>query len=310
MSMFKQIFAFLCIILVSLSTVQSQEEVSLSTVQSQEDKWIDGIRFQLGNYTLDPRIEKKNGEQLINRMDGELYNHTKEDMIPITIAFTETLMNSWSNRGPFMEFFNKQSIDESAPVDEYHGGYWRQNKGYRDYLIDEFFNDDDKNFISGKDKWALSLDGTISQITFGYNWGVFIPAFGNHRFFNIMGGFSISKVDASLKLNLCEVYKIIVIDENRSPPKKDGICVGKYEIDTASINKFYIHPSSKIILWQRITKNSLWKLATMGSIHTFEMGNKTFPSSSSLINFKKHPNKLYFNPELFYSEFISYTYRF
>ena len=26
--------------------------------------------------------------------------------------------------------------------------------------------------------------------------------------------------------------------------------------------------------------------------------------------FKKHPNKLYFNPELFYSEFISYTYRF
>ena len=55
--------------------------------------------------------------------------------------------------------------------------YFRQSSSVREELIKNFFNDDDKKFIEGKDKWALSADTEFEFIYFGYFWGVFLPAF-------------------------------------------------------------------------------------------------------------------------------------
>ena len=61
------------------------------------------------------------------------------------------------------------------------GNNRRQSQQVRDFLNNSFFNDDDKSFISGKDKWALSADTEYLYYVVCYYWGIFIPIGKTHR---------------------------------------------------------------------------------------------------------------------------------
>ena len=75
----------------------------------------------------------ENYNKLIDTADDVLVNNKVNVSLPIGIALTEKLMNSWSNRGGVLEYYNKSSIEEGAPVytrgaandGEINSGYWR-----------------------------------------------------------------------------------------------------------------------------------------------------------------------------------------
>ena len=145
----------------------------------------------------------------------------------------------------------------------------------------------------------MSADTKLQQIVLGYYWGIFLPLGNNHRFLKIGFGPGIVNSNFNVKLNLCEEFKITA--RSNSDFYKDGECVGKKEIDTASTSKNTIVVVNSLTLWERVTDDSVWRVFTFDSI--------PFWSSFVDLNFKKHPF-LYAKLNSSRIEYFSYTYRF
>ena len=90
------------------------------------------------------------------------------ESILMILRWSENLLSSFAFGEAYINFFNKHVQNDIAPYIKKGGKqtsdgveYWRQSSTGINYLINEFFNSDDKDFINGKDKWAMSTDVKI-----------------------------------------------------------------------------------------------------------------------------------------------------
>ena len=278
--------------------------VLVSTVYAEDDKWIDGIRFRYGQewYETYISIPLAGKDTDIIKTENTISKFTPISQFPIAIALPEILMNSWSFRGAFLEYQNRTELKDLVPqasdnVIHSDTTNWRQKPDERTYIYNNLFTASDKTFADANSNWALSADTVSSRFLFGYNWGVFIPVGEYNRFFKFGLGPAIYYLNFSMKLNLCSEYKI-----TPSPGKSDGHsseCVGKREIDSASIDKVILATSVVVSLWERFTKDSVWRILSWSS------GDANFN-----VKLKNNSMDLVIKSRTAITEFISYTYRF
>ena len=239
----------------------------------------------------------------IIKTESSISKFAPVSQFPIAITLPEKLMNSWSFRGAFLEYQNRTELKDLAPVasdNVIHSDTtnWRQKSGLRPDIYNNLFTASDKTFADANPNWALSADTVSSRYLFGYNWGVFIPVGENNRFLKLGVGPAIYSLNFSMKLNLCSEYKI-----TPSPVKKsDGHsseCVGKREIDSSSIDKVAFTLNWVITLWERFTKDSVWRIGS------WAIGEADF-------NVKLNNNNIDLGIKFHTAiiEYISYTYRF
>ena len=233
-----------------------------------------------------------------------------EDLImsPIAIGLPETLMGPWSFRGAVFEYqpltVAKDLVPSGTSVSP-DTTYLRQLSSLRTSLYSKFFNASDQAFADANSNWALSADVTSSRVFLGYYWGVFIPAFEYHRFLKVGVGFGAFYADLSYKLNLCSQYKVTPVLKvvNRNAPGHGGECVGKTEIDSASAKGFGVATVFHVTLWERVTKDSVWKIMSMEEA-------ENMPGSADALKLKNHDKNLNVFIWSHAMEIISYTYRF
>ena len=278
--------------------------LSIPSVYAEDDKWIDGIRFRYGQewYETYISIPLAGKDTDIIKTENTISKFTPISQFPIIIALPEKLMNSWSFRGAFLEYQNRTELKDLAPqasdnVIHSDTTNWRQKSDERTYIYNNLFTASDKTFADANSNWALSADTVSSRFLFGYNWGVFIPVGEYNRFFKFGLGPAIYYLNFSMKLNLCSEYKI-----TPSPGKSDGHsseCVGKREIDSSSIDKVAFTLNWVITLWERFTKDSVWR------IMSWSIGDADF-------NVKLNNNNIDLGIKFHTAiiEYISYTYRF
>ena len=287
--------------------------VLVPTVYAEEKSWyeIDGIKFRYGDNVQQiwfrTNDNENYSEEIIIKPDFQLEGQKVPKLTPITIVLPESLMNSYSFRGAFLDYKGPSAISDIAPVGEINNNNYRQSSQTRERLINEFFNDDDKSFIQGKDNWALSADTDFMFYFVGYYWGLFLPIGEYHRFFKTAFGIALTYYELTVKLNLCEEYKVT---ENRDKIgdndfEGDGECTGKREIDSASTAGYKIIPVIHFNIWQRSSKKSIW------SILSVDFSLTAIVSQSKKLNYKYHNNSLFREVPTSQSvELISYTYRF
>ena len=283
----------------------------MSAIYAEDQSWyeIDGIKIRYGNLrnTTDiflqghsPRISEGPESSFINKNDK--FSHLKPTPIfPIAIVLPETLMSSWSFRGAVFEYQNETEVkdltprpdDDSISEDTTH---WRQKPSVRTLLYNNFFTASDKSFADANPNWAVSADVSGSSYFLGYNFGVFFPVGEYNRFLKTGIGAVVYYTDISIKLNFCSQYKITVTNE--SGRESDAECVGKTEIDSSSESRLGATLNTHFTLWERITKNSIWKILSWTQanyIHELKL---------------KNHNNLKYRKSSGTEVWISYTYRF
>jgi hypothetical protein len=280
-------------------------------VQAEEDKWIDGIKIRFGLLTNTTifRLPGVGEKDTIIEVNKDFSHLAETPMFPIVITLPETLMNSWSFRGALFEYQPKTELKDLAPAPTESAvssttEQFRQTDTLRTSLYNNFFNASDKSFADANSNWALSADMTSSRVFLGYYMGVFIPAFEYHRFMKYGLGLSVYYMDLLLKLNLCSQYKVtprIEYPDKVAINGHGGECVGKTEIDSASIKEFGVAIAAHLTLWERVTKDSIWKF------FSWEEGSSAYKPDLKL---KNHSKNLGINLGIGSLEILSYTYRF
>ena len=232
-----------------------------------------------------------------------------ETLFPFALELPETLMlmTSWSFGGALFEFeFPTEVKDMGRGLAKDRGDgevdYLRQEGSDRTSLYNDFFNASDKTFADANSNWALSADVTSSRIFLGYTWGVFIPIGEYHRFFKFGAGLGVYYIDLSLKLNLCSQLILTGTEGGRLQTE----CVGKTEIDSYSGKKLGIASTANMTLWERRTKDSIWRFGSMSGGAALGSDDKGYIR----VKLKNHSKSLALWMSSQTSEIISYTYRF
>ena len=286
-------------------------------IQAEEDKWIDGIRFRpINDNTNDMmvympwKIEDRNPLYFSNppktgaissNMISTTAGHEKTTLFPFALELPETLMTSWSYRGGQFDFEFPTEHDLRIEVNEeaYDG---RLKSSYKTSLYNDFFNASDKAFADANSDWEMIItDVTSSRIFLGYTWGFFIPIGENHRWFKLGAGLGVYYIELSLKLNLCSqlrYHQVSYLETQRE-------CVGKKEIDSYSGNKFGVSSLYNITLWERRTKDSIWRFGSSTGGLALGSNDKGYIR----VKLKNH-RSLAMWMSSFTTEFVSYTYRF
>ena len=206
-------------------------------------------------------------------------------------------MTSWSFRGALFEYeFPSESKDLPPVNDGIITGNNRQKSSDRTLLYNDFFNASDKAFADANSNWALSADVNSSRIFLGYYWGVFIPIGDYHRFFKFGAGLGVYNIDLSFKLNLCSQF---------ISTGTEGGCIGKKEIDSYSGKKLGITLARHMTLWERRTKDSIWRFFKVSEGVALGSDDKGFVRAK----LKNHRSLALWMSSLT-AEFVSYTYRF
>ena len=286
-------------------------------IQAEEDKWIDGIRFRPVNdskldmvvympWKIEDRISPyfssppKTGA-ISSNMISTTYGHEKTTLFPFALELPETLMTSWSFRGGQFDFEFPTEHDLRIEVNEeaYDG---RLKSSYKTSLYNDFFNASDKAFADANSDWEMIItDVTSSRIFLGYTWGFFIPIGENHRWFKLGAGLGVYYIELSLKLNLCSqlrYHQVSYLETQRE-------CVGKKEIDSYSGNKFGVSSLYNITLWERRTKDSIWRFLQGSGAVALGSNDKGYIR----VKLKNHRSLALWMSSLTV-EFVSYTYRF
>mgnify|MGYP001304549990 FL=1 len=255
----------------------------IPSVYAEDDKWIDGIKFQFGTvqngfYFTSPSSDPASNNYLFSPSESDL----KSQMFPVSIVFPETLMNSFSFRGAYFFYTPLTKATNLIPGSSAKTGgrYYRQSSADRDWLNNNFFNSEDKDFISGKSNWALSGEYELQQISLGYYWGLFIPVGKSNRLLKAGLGFSLVKLNAKINLYLCEEFIDIASSEERVVK---GKCDGKKEIDSSNIDTFVGSIVSHFTVWEKHTESSIWKIIGFtGTVNSTDINFKYDKHAGSL----------------------------
>ena len=291
----------------------------IPVVKAEDKSWyeIDGIRFRpVGANSSSPiviympwKIEKRISPYFSPPpLDADIArNEETGTLLPFALELPETLMTSWSFRGALFEFeFPKEVKDMGRGLAKDGGDgevdYLRQEGSDRTSLYNDFFNASDKAFADANSNWALSADVTSSRIFLGYTWGFFIPIGEYHRFFKFGAGLGVYYIDLSLKLNLCSQLSYFGTEGGRLQTE----CVGKTEIDSYSGKKLGVASAAHMTIWERRTKDSIWRLFKVSEGVALGSNDKGYIS----VKLKNHSKSLALWMSSLTAEFISYTYRF
>ena len=279
-------------------------------IQAEEDKWIDGIRFRPVTGSQNPiviympwKIEGRISPYFSDAPNTAAIAGTRgeKNLLPFALELPETLMTSWSFRGGQFdfEFPTKQDlwVDPFIESDSF-----RLNSSYKTSLYNDFFNASDKAFADANSDWEMIItDVTSSRIFLGYTWGFFIPIGDYHRFLKFGAGLGVYYIDLSFKLNLCSQYTVY---DSRAATEK-GECVGRTEIDSYSGKKLGVASLYNITLWERRTKDSIWRFLQGSGGVALGSNDKGYIR----VKLKNHRSlAMWMSP--FTTEFVSYTYRF
>ena len=290
--------------------------VLIPVVKAEDKSWyeIDGIRIRpVGNYRgpvviympwkkesridpLYPGIGIPNTPSIAGKAE-------EKGLFPLALELPETLMTSWSFRGGLFEFEFPTEVKDLGPDfgGDHGSAYRRQSSKIRPSLYNDFFNASDKAFADANPKWALSADVTSSRIFLGYYWGVFIPIGDYHRFIKFGAGLGVYNIDLSFKLNLCSQ----LIKTGTEGGRLQTECVGKTEIDSYSGQKSGIATSAHMTLWERRTKDSIWRFFKVSEGVALGSDDKGYIRAK----LKNHRSLALWMSSLT-AEFVSYTYRF
>ena len=271
-------------------------------VQAEEDKWIDGIRFRPAALpgVSGPSTRSQNPIVIYMpwKIEGRISPYFSDapntaaiagtrgekNSFPFALELPETLMTSWLFRGALLEFEFPTELKDLRPS---------RDDSYKTSLYNDFFNASDKAFADANSDWEMNADVTSSRVFLGYTWGFFIPIGEYHRFFKFGAGLGVYYIDLSLRLNLCSQYD-------------EGECVGKTEIDSYSGKKSGVASASHMTLWERRTKDSIWRFMQVSGSAALGSNDKGFLR----VKLKNHSKSLalFIGSETW--EIITYTYRF
>ena len=209
-------------------------------------------------------------------------------------------MSSWSFRGLYMDYqlLEKKDISLKETVSLKDWSY----RPEKEWIYNKFFNSSDKAFADANSDWALSADVNSSRIFLGYIWGFFIPIGENHRFFKFGAGLGVYYIDLSFKLNLCSQ----LIKTGTEGGRLQTECVGKTEIDSYSGQKSGIATSAQMTLWERRTKDSIWRFGSISQGVALGSDDKGYIRAK----LKNHSKSLALWMSSLTVEIVSYTYRF
>ncbi len=293
----------------------------IPVVKAEDKSWyeIDGIRFRpvLANshnpivIYMPWKIEKRISPYFSPPpLDAAIIRQDEvKNLFPFAIELPETLMlmTSWSFGGALFEFeFPTEVKDMGGGLSSDRGDgevdYLRQDASDRTSLYNDFFNTSDKAFADANSNWAMSADVTSSRIFLGYTLGVFIPIGEYHRFFKFGVGLGVYYIDLSFKLNLCSQ----LIKTGTEGGRLQTECVGKTEIDSYSGQKSGIATSAQMTLWERRTKDSIWRFGSISQGVALGSDDKGYIRAK----LKNHSKSLalWMSSETW--EIISYTYLF
>ena len=296
--------------------------VSAPITSANDGDWIDGITFRLAGASGAIKIYFSEGGEIIgtNEPGDVRLDHLEEpefNMFPIVIELKENLINSWSYRSAFLDWtFNRELND--LPPNEENAEFTtrsstsqnlRQTSDTRTDLLNKFFNSSEKEFTDANSDWALSADVKYSLLMIGYYWGVFYPAYGgSHRWFKFGIGGGVFSAQIKVDYNLCSAY-IVTGFYYANGVKKDiqsGECSGKKKIDTIEAETVGAAAIMNISLWERVTKDSIWRFA--GG----EVGETIASVDSKKEKFGLKGRSSYFVPSLSFITVtvVSYTSRF
>ena len=269
-----------------------------------KDKFIDGIklRYTQPNTKIDIKYKSgSEGKDFLNSHGGStaavkhLYDKQNKPLFPVNIVFPETLMNSFSFRGAFIEFNQQLNVENMAPTGEVNDGYLRQENSVREFLKNDFFNDDELNFINNNDRWALSGDIDFTTTVIGYYWGLFIPIFEHNRIFKIGLGPAVGYSESKIELYLCGEYRVSDAEEPN--------CTQKMFVDKALSARPFLTFVFSVNLYQRFTESSIFSLLTYTG--------STAGTQNIQYEFENHDgSQIFENSQVGQFEIISYTYRF
>ena len=292
----------------------------IPVVKAEEKSWyeIDGIRFRpVGANSSSPiviympwKIEKRISPYFSDAPSNAAAIAVKnvwKPLFPFALELPETLMTSWSFRGALFEFEFPKEVKDMGRGRAKDGGdgevdYLRQEGSDRTSLYNDFFNASDKAFADANSNWALSADVTSSRIFLGYTWGFFIPIGEYHRFFKFGAGLGVYYIDLSLKLNLCSQLSYFGTEGGRLQTE----CVGKTEIDSYSGKKLGVASAAHMTIWERRTKDSIWRLFKVSEGVALGSNDKGYIS----VKLKNHSKSLALWMSSLTVEIFSYTYRF
>ena len=172
-------------------------------------------------------------------------------------------------------------------------------------LNNSFFNNKDLAFTTSgnPDDWALSADITKNALLLGYSYGVFLPIGDQHRFFKVSYGLGLGVYQYVVDLNLCEKYTLTEVSYDSQERKNyyEGNCVGKVQIDEATLTGVYGSVFQSTVFWERVTRDSIMSLLTLETAQGFGIG---------VSDSKKHDKTVSTDVLFDRIEFFSYTYRF
>ena len=138
----------------------------------------------------------------------------------------------------------------------------------------------------------MSADSKISTIIIGYYWGIFYPTYeGTHRWMKIAVGIGAYAAQFKIDYNLCSAYIVtekydeggkreVMIDwgfpEIRTRKLHTGECEGKKKIDTLATIFYGTATPIGFVLWERKTKDSIWRILDQKGITAIAPQNKAF----------------------------------
>ena len=298
-----------------------------------EDSWltIDGIRirygvdlppaelFAVGEYDVAWSNSAINVPPKMRRGGGTVTYYGGTVKFPLTISFSETLLNKWSFRQAYLNFSPTQTTKNIPPVSSVTVSaylnegvnnnsdyfYLKQRNDVRTHLKNNFL----PKYLSSTQinnlptNWAISYDIKGSAIMIGYMYGVFWPIRDIQRLFKAGLGVGISRLDNSININLCDSYTVtlnyITEKETRVGLEKyhEGKCNNPNNIVSFSYVEASISIGYHFTLWERVSKDSIWKIIS-GDVTM----NINTPGTGR--------NNTKFTTILSSTELLSYTYRF
>lgn len=293
-----------------------------------EDKLIDGIKFRLGmnTYSDDLKIDgigniaQKNkyiNSKLVFKEEifsGSLGNYQRGDEAQgyLVITLPETRIGTFMFKGWNIDWIFNGKVQNLPPAEGSNQTVTvsgetllRQDDAMITSLTNSFFNNKDLAFTTSgnPDDWALSADITKNALLLGYSYGVFLPIGDQHRFFKVSYGLGLGVYQYVVDLNLCEKYTLtqVLYDSQERKNYYEGNCVGKVQIDEATLTGVYGSVFQSTVFWERVTRDSIMTLLTLETSQGFGIG---------VSDAKTHDKTVSTNVLFDRIEFFSYTYRF
>jgi len=292
-----------------------------------EDKLIDGIKFRLGmnTYSDDLKIDgigniaQKNkyiNSKLVFKEEifsGSLGNYQRGDEAQgyLVITLPEDRIGTFMFKGWNIDWIFNGKVQNLPPAEGSNQTVTvsgetllRQDDAMITKLTSSFFNVKDRAFtLVNPDYWALSADITKNALLLGYSYGVFLPIGDQHRFFKVSYGLGLGVYQYVVDLNLCEKYTLtqVLYDSQERKNYYEGNCVGKVQIDEATLTGVYGSVFQSTVFWERVTRNSIMTLLTLETSQGFGIG---------VSDAKTHDKTVSTNVLFDRIEFFSYTYRF